>query len=387
MPASSLPSTFFDLTLEELTERLRAMGERSFRAKQLYHWVYRRFAESYDEMTDLPAPLRQRLTEELPLRSLKRAAEQESKDGTTRKALFRLRDGHTIETVLMLYLPKKGSAWRRTVCVSTQVGCALGCTFCATGQMGLARDLSAGEIVEQVIAFARELRQEGLAKEEQPVTNVVFMGMGEPFANLDGTWKSIHILNDKDGYALGARHITVSTVGLVPGIKRLINEKIQVNLAVSLHAPNDAIRSVIMPINKRYPMDELLKACREYVDATHRRVFFEYLMIRDLNDGIEHAQELGRKLYGMTAHVNLLPMNPVQGSDLRGSPPARVQAFAEELRKWGIRSTVRFEKGVDIQAGCGQLKTAVEKGRRERASRSPSVAPSPSSEGQEVSSA
>ncbi|MBI4307437.1 MAG: 23S rRNA (adenine(2503)-C(2))-methyltransferase RlmN [Chloroflexi bacterium] len=364
MPTTASEPSFFDLTLPELAGRIQEMDEPAYRARQLYRWAYRRFAISYDAMTDIPASLRDRLARDLPLRSLRHVAQKESEDGTTRKALFRLRDGHTIETVLMLYLPKKGGSWRRTVCLSTQVGCPLGCAFCATGQMGLARDLTAGEIVEQVIAFARELRAQGMAKEEQPITNVVFMGMGEPFANSNAVWKAVHILHDPEGYNLGARNITVSTAGVVPGIRRLIEEKLQVNLAVSLHAPNDEVRTRIMPINRRYPLEQLLDACRAYVQATHRRITFEYVMIQGLNDSPEHAQEVGRKLYGMLCHVNLLPMNPIPGSDLRGSSPERIRAFQRELRKWGIPCTVRFEKGVDIQAGCGQLKTQVEAGRQ-----------------------
>jgi 23S rRNA (adenine2503-C2)-methyltransferase len=255
---------------------------------------------------------------------------------------------------------------RRTACISTQVGCAMGCVFCATGQGGLARNLSAGEILAQVIHFARELRQIELerAREggveaaglEQPLTHVVLMGMGEPLANYEATWQAIETLTDERGYNLGVRRITLSTVGLVPGIRRMTEEGKAINLAVSLHAPEDALRDQLVPVNERYPLAEVMGAVRDYIRKTGRRVTFEYALIAGINDTLQQARQLADLLHGVLCHVNLIPLNPTPGSRLCPSPPERVDAFRDVLQQTGIPTTVRMRRGIGIEAGCGQLR-------------------------------
>ena len=245
---------------------------------------------------------------------------------------------------------------RKTLCISTQAGCAMGCVFCATGQMGFKRHLTSGEIVEEVLYYARMLRAEG-----EQVTNVVFMGMGEPFHNYDATMSAIQRLNHPEGMNLGARRFTISTVGLVPVIKRFADEKSQVNLAISLHAANDELRSSMLPINRKYPIEELMTACREYIEKTGRRLTFEWALIQDVNDSVETARELGNLLRGMIAHVNVIPLNPTHKFAGKGSTRERAAAFKAELEQAGIPCTVRMRRGIDIQAGCGQLATRAEK--------------------------
>jgi 23S rRNA (adenine2503-C2)-methyltransferase len=267
-----------------------------------------------------------------------------SRDGKTKKTLFRLPDSQAIEAVLMRYLK------RRTLCISTQAGCALGCVFCATGQMGFQRNLSSGEIVEQVLYYARQLRSNG-----KSVTNVVFMGMGEPFHNYDETISAIESLNHHDGFNLGARRFTISTVGLVPAIRRFMTDNRQVNLAVSLHAADDVLRSSMLPINKKYPLNELLNACREYVDHTKRRISFEWALIQDVNDSPEQAKKLARKVRGILCHVNVIPLNPTQDYQGKATTRERARRFKDELERFGVPCTIRLRRGIDIQAGCGQL--------------------------------
>jgi 23S rRNA (adenine2503-C2)-methyltransferase len=274
--------------------------------------------------------------------------ETSSASGLTRKVLFGLPDGEAIESVLMLY------EGRQTVCLSTQVGCPVGCPFCATGQGGFVRNLTSGEIVEQVLHFARELRDEG-----KRVSNVVFMGMGEPLLNYDATWQAVETLTDSRGYNLGARHLTISTAGVIPGIQRLAGEGLQVGLAVSLHAPRDDLRRTLVPLARRYPLSELLSACRSYVEQTGRRVTFEYALLDDVNDSLQQARQLAHLLSGLLCHVNLLPLNPVADCPWRPSPEERVLAFDRELRRLGIGSTIRQRRGLDIDAGCGQLRGRV----------------------------
>ncbi len=336
----------FDLSLGELEGHLTAQGEPRFRAVQVWQGAYRELASSYAEMTPLPAPLRARLSCELPLHPLLPVASQESPDRRTRKTLFRLEDGQTIETVLMFY------DRRRTVCVSTQVGCPLACVFCATGKSGFTRDLTAGEIVGQVIDAARALHADG-----KRLTNVVYMGMGEPLLNVEATLKSVHILNAEQGFRLGARGFTISTVGIVPGIERLAGERLQVNLAISLHAGNDALRDRLVPANRRYPLAALLRAVRDYTERTHRRVSFEVALCDGVNDAPEQAEEIAARLAGVLCHVNLIPLNPIPGVALSPSPRARVAAFVRRLEAAGIPVTVRLGRGVEIQAGCGQLRS------------------------------
>jgi 23S rRNA (adenine2503-C2)-methyltransferase len=243
---------------------------------------------------------------------------------------------------------------RRTTCISTQAGCAMGCVFCATGQMGFARHLTDSEIIEQALYFARQLEAEG-----DRLSNVVLMGMGEPLHNYDNTLRAIHRLNDPDGLNIGQRHITLSTVGLAPAIRRFADEGLQAGLAVSLHAPTDAERSALLPVNRRYPIQELLDAVRYYIEKSGRRVTFEWALIRGENDTVEQARALGKLLHGLLCHVNMIPLNPTGGYDGAPSDPERVEAFQSELARHGVRSTVRVRRGIDIQAGCGQLKTKV----------------------------
>jgi 23S rRNA (adenine2503-C2)-methyltransferase len=335
----------YDLTLEQLGSLLTELGEPSYRAGQVWQWLYRRASGSFSEMTSLPAPLRVRLADVAFMSTRGPALTQDSSDGQTRKVLFELGDGNYVETVLMRYEK------RRTLCISTQAGCAMGCVFCATGQMGFFRNLTAGEIVSQVLYFARQLAGEG-----ESVTNVVMMGMGEPLHNYDNTMKALDRLTDPEGQALGARKITISTVGLVPAIRRYADEQRQTPLAVSLHAATDEERFRLIPISRRWPLEDLMDACRYYLEQTRRRITFEWALIAHENDTIEQAQSLGRLLHGMLCHVNLIPLNPTAGYGGEPSSRERVDAFQSELSRYGVSSTVRVRRGIDIQAGCGQLR-------------------------------
>jgi len=288
--------------------------------------------------------LHQKLAEALRFEALRPLQTLESSDKQTQKTLFRLADGKQIEAVLMRY------ARRRTLCISTQVGCAMGCTFCATGQMGFKRHLSSGEIAAQVMYYARQLCEQGEA-----VTNVVVMGMGEPFHNYENTMAAIDRLNHPEGYNFGARRFTISTVGLVPMMRRFTREKRQVNLAVSLHAVYDNLRTRLVPVNKKYPVDEVLSACHDYVAITGRRVSFEWALIQGVNDTPEQAHRLVGKLRGLLCHVNLIPLNPTAGYPGHATTHQRAEAFKEILTRQGIPCTIRLRRGVDIQAGCGQL--------------------------------
>lgn len=335
----------YDFDFARLTEFLTGLGEPAYRAKQIWQWLYRRYAADFAEMTNLPHSLRERLAANAALDVGPVIAEQRSSDGQTKKVLFQLADGQQIETVLMRYDK------RRTLCISTQAGCAMGCVFCATGQMGFFRHLSVGEIVAQVMHFARELAAEG-----EHVTNVVFMGMGEPLHNYENTLTAVDRLTDPAGFNLGARKITISTVGLAPAIRRYADEKRQTPLAVSLHAATDAERNKLIPVNRKWPIADIIEACRYYVEKTGRRITFEWALIAHENDTTEQAQALGRLLQGMLCHVNLIPLNPTQKYGGRPSSRARVNAFQQELARYGVSSTVRVRRGIDIQAGCGQLK-------------------------------
>lgn len=340
----------YDLSLELLSEHLRALGEPAYRARQIWEGLYQHLWREPDEFTNLPASLRNTLAETFrfegmtPLRTLK------SSDGETIKILFRLDDGHLIETVRMRYLR------RRTLCISTQSGCAMGCVFCATAKMGLQRHLTSGEITAQVIYFARLLKAGG-----EKVTNVVLMGMGEPFHNYDNTMAAIDRLNDSDGLNLGARRFTISTVGLIPAIRRFTAEKRQVNLAISLHAADDDLRGSMLPVNRRYPISELMKACEEYVAQSGRRLTFEWALIRDVNDSPAVARQLAELLRPLVrggaamCHVNVIPLNPTAGYEGQATTRERAEAFQTELGRYHIPCTIRIRRGIDIQAGCGQL--------------------------------
>ncbi len=334
----------FDLDLPELTTLLQSWGEPGFRAKQIWQGLYQNWWSQPDEFTTLSKTLRQRLSDEIDFSHLRVVTELKSSDGETLKTLFYLPDDLPIETVRMRYDK------RRTLCISTQAGCAMGCTFCATGQMGFLRNLSSGEIVEQVIYFARRL-----AAQDERVTNIVVMGMGEPLHNYQATLDAIRRLNHTDGMNLGARRFTVSTVGLVPQIRQLIEEDIQINLAISLHAADDELRASMLPVNHRYPIADLIAAVREYSRTTKRRVTFEWALIQQVNDTPEQAQKLAKLLQGMLAHVNLIPLNPTQGFTGEASSQIRAKRFQETLENQGIACTIRLRRGIDIQAGCGQL--------------------------------
>lgn len=277
--------------------------------------------------------------------ALQTVVERRADDGETIKWLSELHDGKRVETVLMHY------AERSTVCVSSQAGCAMNCSFCATGQAGFDRNLTAGEIVEQVVMAMRQARSDG-----RRLTNIVFMGMGEPLANFDRLWPAITRIHDDLG--MGARHITVSTVGVVPGIRRMTEESLPVNLAVSLHAANDELRSTLVPLNKRYPIAELTDACRDYTAAKGRRLSFEWALIHDVNDRQQDARELADIALPLGAHVNVIPLNPTPGYLVRGSSPDAVQRFVGELRDLGVNATIRTTRGSDIDAACGQLAAA-----------------------------
>ncbi len=334
----------YDLTLDDLQAWVVAHDQPPYRARQIWEGLYRHLWASPEDFTPLPKRLRAALADSFTFEAFQPAATLVSTDGETHKTLFRLPDGAQIETVRMRYVR------RRTLCISTQAGCAMGCTFCATGQMGLQRNLSAGEIVAQVLYYARWLKQRG-----ERVTHIVFMGMGEPFHNYEATLRAIDILNHPQGFALGARRMTISTVGLVPQIRRFTAEKRQVNLAISLHAADDELRSSLIPINRKYPIAMLMEAVQDYTATTHRRVTFEWALIRDLNDTPAQARRLAALLAGMLAHVNLIPLNPTQGFHGEASSRQRAREFCQVLTDAGIPCTVRLRRGIDIQAGCGQL--------------------------------
>jgi 23S rRNA (adenine2503-C2)-methyltransferase len=334
----------YDLDLPHLAGRMAEWGEPGFRAKQVWQGIYQQLWSVPEQFTNLPASLRQTLGEQFRWRSLAPVKSLASSDGQTVKTLFSLPDERLIEAVLMNY------DQRRTLCISTQSGCAMGCVFCATGQMGFKRHLSSGEIVEQVLYYARSLKQQG-----ERVTNVVVMGMGEPFHNYDNTLAAVDRLNHPEGFNLGARRFTISTVGLVPMSRRFADEQRQVNLAVSLHAWNDAHRAEMMPVNRKYPIADLIDACHYYVEKTSRRITFEWALIQDVNDSVEDARHLAALLKGLLCHVNVIPLNPTRKYSGQATTRERAKAFAEEMERHGIPCTVRIRRGIDIQAGCGQL--------------------------------
>jgi 23S rRNA (adenine2503-C2)-methyltransferase len=338
----------YDLSPDELTERLTAWGEPAFRAKQVYAQLWKR-AATYEEMSDVSSALRERLAIDLPL-GVEVLDERTADRGATRKALLRLGEaGHVIETVLMGYPD------RVTVCVSSQVGCAMGCGFCATGQMGLESNLTAGEIAAQVVWAKREAARLPEVT-PQRLTNVVFMGMGEPLANYRPVHEAIVRLMDPAGMRLGARHLTVSTVGLVPGIERLSVELPQVGLAVSLHAADDELRNELVPPNRLYPLAELEAAMAAWRDRTRRRPSIEWAMIDGVNDADEQAGKLAAIAYRLRAHVNLIPLNPTPGSPSRPSPTRRIGSFVHVLEAGGVNVTIRDTRGRRIDAACGQLR-------------------------------
>lgn len=370
-PTTTKKTDLLGLTLPQLQEWLSARGEAAFRGKQIYNWLYKHLVIDFSETTNLPQPLRNHLAEQACIGPVVVRSERHSKDDRTRKILLELADGKLIESVLMLYPPLGESSARATVCVSTQAGCAFGCTFCATGQMGFDRHLSSGEIVAQVLHFARELRTApwtaaGLpdSKPIDHITNIVLMGMGEPLHNYENVLRALYILNSPDGFNLGARHMTVSTVGLVPAIRKLSQEPLQVNLAISLHAPTDELRGQTMPVNRKYPLHELLAACKDYIAATRRQVTFEYVLLSGVNDTPAHAHQLGELFAPLAqfAHVNCIPVNATS-ADYRPSGSEAIRAFRNILFEHRVSNSVRAERGDDIAAACGQLRTHFERKR------------------------
>ncbi|HEX6797654.1 MAG TPA: 23S rRNA (adenine(2503)-C(2))-methyltransferase RlmN [Ktedonobacterales bacterium] len=350
------------LTYPQLEAWVTQRSQPAYRARQLAGWIYGSLAEDFAAMRTLPAALRERLAAEASITGPAVRTELVGKDARTRKLLLELADGRLIESVLMLYPATAESRARATVCVSTQAGCAFGCTFCATGQMGFDRHLTPGEIVAQVLHFARDLRRNPwVAPDGQVidrVTNLVFMGMGEPMHNYDNTLHAIRVLNMAEGLNIGARHMTVSTVGIVPGILRLAEESLQVNLAISLHAPNNTMRLRTMPVTRKYPIEAVLDACYAYTAKTNRQVTFEYVLLAGENDQPEHARELAALLAPLKqlCHVNLIPVN-VTAAGYRPPSGEAIRAFRETLRAGGVSNSVRAERGDDIAAACGQLRT------------------------------
>ena len=335
------------MTYGELAEVFSGKGLPGFRAKQVYQWLHCRLAASYDEMTDLPKALREQLAEEYPLNICTVAKKQVSAADGTVKFLYALHDGDYIESVVMKY------KYGYTVCVSSQVGCKMGCAFCASTLGGFKRSLTAGEILSQVYTAQRELGER--------VSHIVLMGIGEPLDNFDNVMRFIELVTDEKGLNLSMRNISLSTCGVVPKIEELMKKKLQLTLSISLHAADSALRSKIMPINKKYDVDELLAVCRRYAAETSRRISFEYSMLAGVNDSDECARLLASKLRGMLCHVNLIPVNEVEESPFKPSSPERIERFTEILAGSGITATVRRKLGSDIEASCGQLRRKMNK--------------------------
>ncbi len=334
----------YDLKKEQLKAWFEDHGQPSFRADQVWTGIYQNLCASPEEISTLPKDLRDVIEERFSFAALAPIRAIESQDGQTIKTLFELRDGNLIEAVLMYYQD------RRTLCISSQSGCGIGCSFCATGQMGFRRNLTSGEIIAQVLYYARNLD-----RDDERVTNIVMMGMGEPFQNYQNLMEALARLNHPEAMGLGARRITISTVGLAPKIRQFADEATQYNLAISLHTVDNDLRSKLIPINKRYPVDVLLEACRYYVEKTNRRVTFEYALIQGVNDTPGDAERLAEKLDDLLCHVNLIPLNPTVGFSEQPSSHEQVEAFCEVLERHQIPCTIRLRRGIEIQAGCGQL--------------------------------
>jgi 23S rRNA (adenine2503-C2)-methyltransferase len=334
----------YDCTLQDLKDKLISWGEPEYRATQIWQGLYRQGYDSLEPFTTLPFDLKKRLEETYVFRSLKPLIHARSTDGETEKVLLETKGGGCIETVLMFYDK------RRTVCISTQAGCAMGCVFCATGQMGYHGNLSRGEIVEQVLFFTRKLREE-----KGRLSNIVTMGMGEPFHNYDATMEAMEILNDPVGFNFGVRRITVSTVGIIPMIERFTQEGRKENLAVSLHAATNELRDQLIPINRKYPIEDLLHTCNDYISRSGRRITYEWALIQGVNDGMEQARKCCDLLKGSLCHVNLIPLNPTEGYTSSPTKPKTAIAFRDFLQSHGVPATIRLRRGIDIHAGCGQL--------------------------------
>ncbi len=338
------------MTLAEMTEAVRGLGEPSFRGKQIFTWLHKGVT-SFEDMSNLSKALRQKLDEQFYITAPEIVRKQQSQKDGTIKYLWKLRDGNCVETVLMRY--RHGNS----ICISSEVGCAMGCAFCASTKGGLVRRLTPSEMVDQVLFSSLDSGLE--------ISNIVLMGIGEPLDNYDTVLRFLELINSPEGMNIGMRHISLSTCGLVDRISRLAGEKLQLTLSVSLHAPTDELRSQIMPVNRKYSVDVLLQACKEYFEKTGRRISFEYAMIRDVNDSKELAERLAKKLDGITAHVNLIPLNNIEESPLKPSSRKTIMEFQKTLEDRGIPCTVRRTLGSDIDASCGQLRRKYEKSQKE----------------------
>lgn len=336
--------SIYDLNMNDLNEYLLENNFKSFHSKQIFKWLYEKRINSFDQMSDISKTMIEKFKEDFTIEDLKIVDKQVSKDGTE-KYLFALSDGSLIETVLMIF------DYGYSACVTSQVGCNMGCKFCASGLLKKQRDLTSGEIVLQVLMI-----QKRLDEINERLGNIVVMGTGEPFDNYDNVMKALSIINDPYGLAIGARHISISTCGLVPGINRFALEQVQYNLAISLHAPNDELRNQLMPINKAYPLDELFKALKNYASSNNRRLTFEYLLIQDLNDQEIHAKQIKELLKDLNAYINLIPYNKVSELDYESSNEENSLRFYDLLKKNGVAVTLRQKKGDDIDAACGQLR-------------------------------
>jgi 23S rRNA (adenine2503-C2)-methyltransferase len=341
--ATHKPS-IYSLQLHELEAWLVSNGEKKFRTKQIFEWLYKKRVTSFEDMSNLSKELRQKMEEHFTLTTLKTIVQQTSSDGTM-KFLFELHDGYSIETVLMRH------EYGNSVCVTTQVGCRIGCTFCASTLGGLKRNLEAGEIVAQVVKV-----QQAVDELQERVSHVVIMGIGEPFDNYDEMLSFLKIINHDEALNIGARHITVSTSGIIPKIYKFADENMQINFAISLHAPNTEIRSRLMPINKAYKLPDLMEAVHYYIEKTGRRVSFEYGLFGGVNDQVEHAEELAKLVKGIKCHINLIPVNYVPERDYVRTPKEQINLFEKTLKNLGVNVTVRREQGHDIDAACGQLR-------------------------------
>jgi 23S rRNA (adenine2503-C2)-methyltransferase len=346
---------FSSLVPADVYEWVKERGHPRYRADQVLRWFYRGGAESFAEMTDLPAALREQLQAEFRFSTVTPAHAISADGGRTRKYLFRLGDRELLESVCMHYPRSGASSERTTVCLSTQVGCAVRCPFCATGLAGLKRNMAGAEVIDQVLAVSREEVQRG-----RRVSHLVYMGMGEPLHNLDATLDSARRFCDPAGLGLGVRRVTISTSGVVPGIESLTAAGLGVNLAVSLHAPNDELRDQLVPLNRKWKIAAVLAAAGAYAARSGRRVSYEYVMLRGVNDSLELGDGLGKLLHGRLAHVNLIPYNPIPGDPYQATTPAHIEAFKRRIKSHGVECTVRDTRGRNIDAACGQLRAEAE---------------------------
>lgn len=336
--------SIYDLTLNDLKNYLETNGFKPFHSKQIFRWIYDKRIDDFNQMSDISKALIEKLSQDFYFDTLKLQTKQVSKDGTE-KYLFSLKDGALIESVLMIF------DYGYSACISSQVGCNMGCAFCASGLLKKQRDLTTGEIVSQVLMIQKYLDEKDIR-----LGNIVVMGTGEPFDNYENVMNALSIINDPFGIEIGARHISVSTCGLVPMIKRFADEKLQYNLAISLHAPNDELRDSLMPINKAYPLDKLMDSLRYYSEINNRRITFEYLLLKDINDKPENVKQLKHLLKGLNAYINLIPYNTVEEKDFKSSSDEDALRFYDLLKKENIAVTLRQKRGVDIDAACGQLR-------------------------------